>query len=63
MFYNPDLVSNDFPILHSNLPGELNNPQWKVQLHKRTNQPVDMEEQNNSQHWGGRADDFYNNPR
>jgi len=63
VFYNPDLVSNDFPILHSNLPGELNNPQWKVQLHKRTNQPVDMEEQNNSQHWGGRADDFYNNPR
>ncbi|HLU84356.1 MAG TPA: GWxTD domain-containing protein [Vicingaceae bacterium] len=63
VFYNPDLISNDYPILHSNLPGELNNPQWKVHLHKRTNQPVDMEQQNNNEHWGGRADDFYTNPR
>jgi len=63
VFYNPDLVSNDFPMLHSNLPGELNNPQWKVQLHKRTNQPKDMEEKNNNEHWGGQSDDFFNNPR
>jgi len=63
VFYNPDLVSNDFPMLHSNLPGELNNPQWKVQLHKRTNQPRDMEEKNNNEHWGGQSDDFFNNPR
>lgn len=63
VFYNPDLVSNDYPILHSNLPGEINNPQWKVLLHKRTNQPRDVDEQNNKDHWGGQVDDFYNNPR
>jgi len=63
VFYNPDLITNDYPLLHSNLPGELKNPQWKVQLHKRTNSPIDMNEKNNSEHWGDRAGDYYNNPR
>lgn len=63
VFYNPDLVSNDYPILHSNLPGEINNPQWKVLLHKRTEQPRDVDEKNNKDHWGNQVDDFYNNPR
>ncbi|MCO6499061.1 MAG: GWxTD domain-containing protein [Vicingus serpentipes] len=63
VFYNPDLISNDYPLLHSNLYGEIKNPQWKVQLHKRTNSPIDINEENNSEHWGDRAGDYYNNPR
>lgn len=63
VFYNPDLVSNDYPLLHSTLPGEINNPQWKILLHKRDNQPRDVDEQNNKDHFGGQADDFFNNPR
>ncbi len=63
IFYSPDVVTNDYPLLHSDMPGHINNPQWKVQLHKRTNQPIDMEDPNNSGHYGNRANDYYNNPR
>jgi hypothetical protein len=57
------VVTNDYPLLHSNLPGEINNPQWKVHLKKRTNQPIDMNEKENTEHWGDRAGEYYNNPR
>lgn len=63
VFYSPDIVTNDYPLLHSDMPGHINNPQWKVQLHKRTNQPRDMDTEDNSGHYGGRADDYFNNPR
>ncbi len=63
VFYSPDVVTNDYPLLHSDMPGFINNPQWKVQLHKRTNQPIDMDTENNSDHYGGRANDIFNNPR
>jgi GWxTD domain-containing protein len=63
VFYSTDLVSNDYPLLHSDMPGHIYNAQWKVQLHKRTNQPRDMDEENNDSHYGGRANDYFNNPR
>jgi GWxTD domain-containing protein len=63
VFYNRDMGTNEYPLLHSDMPGHIYNAQWKVQLHKRTNQPVDMETENNSDHYGGRANDYYNNPR
>ena len=63
VFYSPDVVTNDYPLLHSDMPGFIKNPQWKVQLHKRTNQPVDMDTEQNSDHYGGRANDYFNNPR
>jgi len=63
VFYSRDLVTNDYPLLHSDMPGHIYNAQWKVQLHKRTNQPRDMNEENNDGHYGGRADDYFKNPR
>lgn len=63
VFYSRDLITNEYPLLHSNMPGHIYNAQWKVQLHKRTNQPIDMDEENNNSHYGGRAGDYYNNPR
>lgn len=63
VFFSRDLSTNEYPLLHSDMPGHVYNTQWKVQLHKRTNQPVDMDAENNSNHYGGRANDYYNNPR
>jgi len=63
VFYNPDVITNDYPLLHSDMQGYINYPQWKVQLHKRTNQPIDMDTENQQGHYGSRATDFYNNPR
>lgn len=37
IFYNPDIISNDYPLLHSTMRGEIYNTQWRVDLHKRTN--------------------------
>ena len=30
VFYNPDLVTNDYPLLHSDLQGEIKNANWAV---------------------------------
>jgi len=35
VFYNPSLAGGDFVLLHSNARGELNNPQWQVELYRR----------------------------
>ena len=63
VFYDPYLGSNQYPLLHSDMPGHLNNPQWRVQLHQRTTNPVDMDTKDGADHYGGRANDFFNNPR
>ncbi len=63
VFYSPDVVTNDYPLLHSDMPGHIYYPQWKVQLHKRTNQPTDMDSENQEDHYGSRSNDFFINPR
>jgi GWxTD domain-containing protein len=37
VFYNPDLVTNDFPLIHSDLPGEVQNQNWQQEILKRNN--------------------------
>ena len=32
IFYDPDLATNDYPLLHSTKYGEENNPRWRSQL-------------------------------
>lgn len=34
LFYNPSLAGGDYILLHSNAIGELNNPQWEVELYR-----------------------------
>ena len=63
VFYSPDVITNDYPLLHSDMPGHLNYPQWKIQLHKRTNQPLDMDTEIQDSHYGSRSEDYFNNPR
>lgn len=63
IFYNPDLVSNDFELLHSDMVGEINDPNWKMKLHKRNHQLKDPYENDPVDHFGGRSDDFFRNPR
>jgi GWxTD domain-containing protein len=62
LFYDRDLVNNDYILLHSNYPGEIKNQNWKNELYKRTNKgtvggaPIDNG-------FGDRVDDFFANPR
>lgn len=36
IFYNPMVVGNDYQLLHSDMPGELNNTRWRQELARGT---------------------------
>ena len=63
VFYSRDLSTNEYPLIHSTMPGFITNPQWKIQIYRRTNQPYDLDTEENIDHEGGRATDYFNNPR
>ncbi len=63
VFYNQDLVSNDYELLHSDVMGEVTNPQWKTQLHRRQNNYRDPELNEFQRHYGGRIEENFELPR
>ena len=62
VFYNPDLVTNDYVLIHSNAIGEEYNPTWKYKLNKRNSITNDRYNTENPDHWGSEAEELYNNP-
>lgn len=62
VFYNPDLVNNNYRLLHSDLIGELQNYRWQQQLAKRNSSNSDIDDPNdgNLKHFGGNSIDLYN---
>lgn len=38
LFYNPSLSPGNFQLLHSTVRGELNNPQWQLELYRDANE-------------------------
>ncbi|HLP13181.1 MAG TPA: GWxTD domain-containing protein [Flavobacteriales bacterium] len=65
LFYMPDLVSNDYDVLNSNVPGEYRNPRWEAVLYSRNTQnpDIDFPNQNNGSHYGGNVNELLKNPR
>jgi GWxTD domain-containing protein len=63
VFYNRDLSTNDYELLHSDMTGEKYNRQWDLDLHSRTNPKINSEVENSIDKVGSRAVDYYNNPR
>lgn len=65
IFYLPDLVTNDYVMLHSDVPGEVRNYRWEQMLNNRNSPNINIDEGNggNNQHWGGNSGEFYKNPR
>ena len=63
IFYNPDLVTNDYPLLHSELRGELQNYRWQHDLHKRDSPNTNIDDPNdgNKDHYGGQSGIYFNN--
>jgi len=61
VFYNPDLVTNNHRLLHSDMIGELKNPAWQQILVRRNtvNGTVDDPTMMNVKHFGGNSSDFY----
>ena len=63
VFYNRDLVTNDYQLIHSNMFGEVNYPQWKVLIYRRTTQSQDIDLDRQQDHYGGNVDEYYDLPR
>lgn len=66
VFYNPDLVSDEFILLHSDMQGEVSNYQWENMLYIRDTQTRDIDQEglpNADDYFGNRARDNYINPR
>ena len=64
VFYNPDLISNDFALLHSDAQGEPFNNQWQMLLYKRDTPSRSFDqEQRNVDSFGNKAGENFANPR
>lgn len=63
VFFSQDEVTNDYQLLHSDMPQELRNPQWQVVLRNRSNRNPDLLNTDPGNSFGGRSDDLFNNPR
>ena len=60
VFYNPDLVTNDYPMLHSDMQGELQNYRWQNDLHKRDSPNTNLDNPGGSSQYGGNSNLYYN---
>lgn len=63
VFYNRDLSTNDYRLLHSDMRGEVYYARWDAELHSRTTPMINVDETDSDDHFGGRAKDYYDNPR
>ena len=63
IFHDPNLGMNEYGILHSNMPGYFNNPQWKTQLYGKAGRPTDMDSESSGSLREQRTNDRFNNPR
>ncbi|MCB9184029.1 MAG: GWxTD domain-containing protein [Flavobacteriales bacterium] len=63
VFYQPDLANTCMQMLHSEVPGEVNNPQWNNILHQRTRALPGVQTQQVGTMEGDRTNEFFNDPR
>lgn len=63
IFYNPDLISNDYELLHSNVYNEIRDYRWQVRLARRTNAIQDVDDGAIMRSFGNEAENLFNTPR
>ncbi|MBX7202960.1 MAG: GWxTD domain-containing protein [Bacteroidia bacterium] len=63
VFYNPDLVTNDYTLIHSDALGEIMNDQWQLLLVKRDSQTNDIDATSPAGHFGTQIQQNYQSPR
>lgn len=66
VFMSKDNATNEFSLIHSDMPGEIYNYRWQMEIYSRNygedyNNNIDQTE--NPDAFGTRAGDLYNNPR
>lgn len=63
VFWNQDLAAQDYELLHSDMIGEIRNPNWQTYLVKRNNSIDNYDKRQGTKQFGGNADDYFRNPR
>jgi GWxTD domain-containing protein len=64
VFYNADGVTNDYLLLHSEMPGEKQNQQWQEVLHGKDANGININpatEREKDKQFGGQTGRYYNN--
>ena len=62
VFYSPDMVTNDYFLLHSDAIGEIHDYRWQIDLQSRTYAPLDMGDTQTINSWGDMAKDYWDLP-
>ncbi len=64
IFYSPDLVTNDYMLLHSDLQGEIQNFKWELELNSRntTKGNIDDANEGNFNHYGTNSGVLFTQP-
>lgn len=64
VFYNTELGTNNFRLLHSNMNGELSEPSWELILHNRSQQfGTDIDAEKPVLPYGSKTDENFANPK
>lgn len=63
IFYLPDLVTNDYVLLHSEVPGEVKNYRWEQVIGGRTNTNTNIDDGSSPGQWGNNSREMFRNPR
>ena len=61
VFYNPDMITNDYLLLHSEALGEPFDPQWRLILFSRTTAFQNLDDQQNQGHFGSYLEENFRN--
>ena len=59
VFYDPVLTGNDYELLHSNMIGERQNPNWQMQLVRKIQTQQDIYDTKPVDYWGNEMDDYW----
>ena len=59
IFYNRDLVTNNYELLHSDYIGEMHDPAWQMKLVKRLSPNSNPDVTTPAEYWGGHAGEYY----
>lgn len=62
VFFNPNLASEDFRLLHSDMQGEVFNARWELELHNRSTQSRDFDDTRKDDNFGNRSTEQFRNP-
>lgn len=63
VFYDPDLTTNDYQLLHSTAIGEIKDYRWHLRLQMRNTPENNLDIGTEQDHWGSEAQDLFNHPR